>query len=87
MFRPEEILERLRKSPFTPVRIKVSSGEALDVFHPDLVLVGQRDITLGTANKRNPATYDSQTRVAIMHITMLEDIASPASHSSSNGEE
>jgi hypothetical protein len=86
MCRPDEILERLRKRPFTPVRIKVTSGEEFDILHPDLVLVGERDVTIGTASKRNPGMYYSQTRVAIMHITMLEDITSQASHGSSNGE-
>jgi hypothetical protein len=35
MFRPEKILERLKKRPFTPVRLKVTSGEEFDIFHPD----------------------------------------------------
>ena len=86
MFTPEQILKRLKTRPFKPLRIKVSSGEEFDIFHPDLVLVGQRDITIGTASKRNPATYDDQTRVAIMHMTMLEDLPMPSSQAKSNGQ-
>jgi hypothetical protein len=50
-------------------------------------LVGERDVTVGTASKRNPGMYHSQTRVAIMHITMLEDLPSPISQPPANGQE
>jgi hypothetical protein len=85
MFRAEEILNRLKKSPFTPLRIKITSGEEFEIRHPDLVLVGERDLTVGTASKRNPAMYHSQTRIAIMHITMLEDLPASVSNPPTNG--
>lgn len=86
MFTPEEILDRLKKQPFVPVRIKVASGEEFDIYHPDLVLVGRQDIVIGNASKRNPATFDMVTRVAIMHMTMLEDLPAPTSSMPSNGQ-
>jgi hypothetical protein len=82
MFSPEDIQARLRQSPFMPVRIIISSGQTFDVFHPDLVLVGRRDMIIGMASKKNPTTYEQTTRVPLMHITALEDL--PATSSSSN---
>jgi hypothetical protein len=76
MFAPEDILERLRKRPFVPVRI-VTTTEKHEIHHPDLVLVGRRFIEIGTASRENPETFDQITRVAILHITALEDMASP----------
>jgi hypothetical protein len=74
MFNAESIQSRLRQQPFRPLRIVTTSGEAIAVTHPDLVLVGSRDIIIGTANRRNPSIYDTVTRIALIHITALEDI-------------
>jgi hypothetical protein len=82
MFNPDDIQARLRQSPFVPVRIIISSGQTFDIYHPDLVLVGHRDMIIGMASKKNPARYESTTRVPIMHITALEDL--PTTSTSSN---
>jgi len=54
MFNAEIIQSRLRQSPFVSMRIIISSGLTFDVYHPDLVLVGVREIMIGMASKRNP---------------------------------
>ena len=39
----DEILEWLKRDPFVPFRITLSSGQGYDVRYPDLITVG-RDI-------------------------------------------
>ena len=78
MFTPDIIQSRLRQQPFLPLRIIISSGQTFDVFHPDLVMVGEREIMVGMASTRNPTRYDRVTRVPLMHITALEDLPSPS---------
>jgi hypothetical protein len=78
MFTPEEVDERLHQRPFAPFRIVTSAGPTFDVFHPDLVLVGRRSLIIGTASSENPRHYELTTRVAMMHITDLEDLPAPA---------
>jgi hypothetical protein len=78
MFSPNDILARLRQSPFVPVRIIISSGQTFDVFHPDLVLVGRRDMIIGMASTENPAQYEQTARVPLMHVTALEDLSASA---------
>jgi hypothetical protein len=81
MFRAEDIQARLREQPFRPFRIIVSEGLRYDIKHPDLVLVGQRDLTVGYAQPERPTVYDRLVRIAIVHIVGLEDIeVTPASH-------
>jgi len=77
MFSPNEIQKRLNERPFRNLRIVTSSGQSYDVTHPDLVLVGSRDIMIGTASNDNPTFYDTVSRVALMHITDLQDIPNP----------
>lgn len=78
MFRPDNILTRLHERPFRPLRIVVSEGQHFDIHHPDLVLVGERDLMIGFPSTENPAVYDRVTRVALMHVVALEDLPAPA---------
>lgn len=77
MFSPEMIRTRLKQQPFAPLRIVTSSGEAYTVAHPDLVMVGLRDVIIGLASKKNPSIYADVARIALMHITALEDVPVP----------
>jgi hypothetical protein len=83
MFRPEDIQARLREKPFRPLRIIASEGQRFDIHHPDLVLVGQRDLIIGFPSPGNPGIYDRQTRVALVHIVALEEL--PLQPTQTNG--
>lgn len=78
MFSSDDIQSRIRQQPFRPVRIIISSGQQFDVFHPDLVLVGRRDMIIGMASSENPAQYDRTTRIPIIHVTAMEDLPAPS---------
>lgn len=85
MFRAEEIQARVNEKPFRPFRLIASEGLRYDIVHPDLVLVGQRDLAIGFPSPDNPRLYDRLIRVAIVHVVGLEDL--PASTpASSNGQ-
>jgi hypothetical protein len=83
MFTPEIIHERLHRQPFQPFRIVASEGLRFDVHHPDLVMVGQRDLTIGIPAPHHPSIYSRQVRVAIVHIAAIEDL--PMSAGTKNG--
>jgi hypothetical protein len=78
MFRPDEIQDRLRQRPFRPLRLIASEGLRYDILHPDLVLVGQRDLTIGFPSPDNPRLYDRLIRVALVHVVGMEDLPLPA---------
>ena len=74
MFRPEEIQARLREKPFRPFRMVASEGLRYDIYHPDLVLVGKRDVTIGFAAPDSPTIYDRLVRVALVHVVAMEEL-------------
>jgi hypothetical protein len=74
MFTAEEIQARLRQRPFQPLRIIVSEGMHFDIHHPDLVLVGRRDLSIGSPDQSSPSIYSGIIRVALVHVVALEDI-------------
>lgn len=77
MFTGRDIYRRIKSRPFKPVRIRTSDGQTYDVYHPDLVIVGSRHVTIGTASADAPELADLETRVAIFQITALEDLPVP----------
>jgi hypothetical protein len=84
MFRPDDIQARLRERPFRPLRLIASEGLRYDITHPDLVLVGQRDLIIGYPSPDNPQLYDRVIRVAIVHLVGIEDLPFSTT-STSNG--
>lgn len=77
MFTPDDIQTRVRERPFVPLRIVTSAGQSFDVYHPDLIMIGPRSLTIGTASSENPRQYEQTTRVAVMHVRVLEDLPTP----------
>jgi hypothetical protein len=85
MFTADDIQARVRQQPFQPLRIVTSAGQTFDLYHPDLIMVGRRDLTVGRASAENPTQYEQTTRIAIMHVTALEDLPMSAK-SGGNGQ-
>ncbi len=85
MFASSQIVELVRRRPFVPIRIVTSSDETFDVTHPDLIMVGQRDVIIGRASANDPRTYDLASHVAIMHVTAVHDLPSPAPITNNGG--
>jgi hypothetical protein len=85
MFTIEDLHARARQQPFVPFRIVTSAGQAYDIYHPDLVMVGERELMVGTASTQHPRVYSRASRLAIVHITALEDLP-VASPPQTNGE-
>lgn len=78
MFTAEDIETRIHQRPFVPVRIVTSAGQMFDIYHPDLIMIGRRALILGTASTENPKHFEQATRVALLHVTALEDLPTPA---------
>ena len=74
MFRPEEIQARLRQQPFRPFRIVASEGLRYDIYHPELVMVGERDLAIGLPGPGNGPIYQRLVMVALMHVVALEQL-------------
>jgi hypothetical protein len=79
--RPEELLELIRRQPFTPLRIYATDGETYQINHPDQIIVlrGCVDIGVGASNGATPS--ERVQRLSLIHVVRVEE-AEPASRSS-----
>jgi hypothetical protein len=79
MFSADNVQARLRERPFIPMRIVTTTNQTYDVYHPDFVMVGRRFLIIGVPSADNPCQAEQVTRVAILHVTELRDLPTPAS--------
>lgn len=83
MFTAEDVKARLRDQPFQPVRFVTSTGQMYDIYHPDLVFVGRSFLIIGRPSTENPTVADQVTRVAMLHLTEMQNLPAPMPYSSS----
>jgi hypothetical protein len=74
MFTSDDIKARVMETPFIPLRVVTSSGQSYDITHPDLIMVGRRALMIGTAGNENPTQFETVSRVAILHVSDLQDL-------------
>jgi hypothetical protein len=74
MFSPDDIQARLRQQPFVPLRIVTTTGQSYDIHHPELMMVGRHYVIVGLPSKENPTQIEQDTRVAIIHLTEIQDL-------------
>ncbi len=77
MFTADDIQSRIHGRPFVPVHIITSSGQAHDVYHLDLIMVGRRALIIGIASTENPTHFEQVSRVALMHVSDLQALPTP----------
>lgn len=58
MFSTAGARARVREAPFRPFQLVTSSGDVHDVLHPELIMVGVRDLAVGIPSSEHPGVYD-----------------------------
>jgi hypothetical protein len=74
MIKADDIRERLAKTPFSPFRIRMSSGDAYDIYHPELVVAMNRLLMVGTVAPNGDPEDERAHVLSVMHVTALESI-------------
>jgi hypothetical protein len=65
---PQEIRELLRRDPFEPFRIKLTSGDGYDIRDPDSVALGKNRVFVAFTDKYG------WTAFPYLHIAALESL-------------
>lgn len=80
---PEAVRKLLIAKPFQPFRIHVVDGESYEIHHPDLVMIGLRELIIGIPHKRKDGIYQSIVFVSLPNIGRIE-IIEPSNTSPEN---
>jgi hypothetical protein len=71
-------MQRVRKRPFVPFRLVLSTGQTYEVCHPDLIMVGRQALMIGTPSVEDPSLAEQVTRVALAQVTEVQDLPPPS---------
>jgi hypothetical protein len=77
----DAIFARLRRRPFVPFRIILSSGTTYDILHPEMLFVSKSGVTVAIYDKdQRPSPEEIPSReslISFLHIAATEDLPSP----------
>lgn len=74
MFTAEAIQSLMRRQPFIPLQVVTSSGDSHTIPHPELAMVGRRFLDIGVPAKPGQTIFDQVIRVALLHITVINEL-------------
>ena len=79
----DAIFARLRRRPFVPFRIILSSGTNYDIMHPEMLFVSKSGLTVAIYDRgQHPSPEEIPVRealVSFLHVAATEDLSLPAS--------
>jgi hypothetical protein len=77
----DAVFARLRRRPFVPFRMILSSGTTYDVLHPEMLFVSKSGVTVAIYDKDqrpSPDEIPRESLVSFLHIAATEDLPQPA---------
>ena len=78
--RYQELHDTLRKSPFRPFRIKLTTGETFDVTHPNFAALTRSSILVFTSSEHDEIP-DRFSQYDLPHVVGIE----PVENGNTNG--
>ncbi len=74
----DAIFARLRRKPFVPFKLVLSSATTYDIMHPEMMFVSKSGITVAIYNRGQRPSADEipvrETLVSFLHVAATEDL-------------
>ena len=75
----DAIFTRLRRKPFVPFRLILSSGTPYDILHPEMLFISKSGLTVAIYDKdQRPVPEEMPVREALvsyLHVAATEDLS------------
>lgn len=79
----DSLFARLRRRPFVPFRLILSSGTTYDITHPEMLFISKSGITLAIYDKDQRVSPDEipsrEVLISFLHVAATEDLPQPMS--------
>jgi hypothetical protein len=73
MIKSQDLLDKVRATPFAPFRVTMTNGDAFNVMHPDQVLVLRHKFVVGVGG-RGGGAYERDVDCSLLHVVSIEDL-------------
>jgi hypothetical protein len=84
--RAEELMQVVRRRPFEPFRILLTTGQTYDIRHPELIWVFRQCADIALDPDPKTGVIDREERISLLHVVRIEGLERPVQHGSGNGE-
>jgi hypothetical protein len=84
---PEELARLIRSRPFIPLRLHLTNGEAFDIRHPELAIIGRSVVDIGFDPDPEYGIVDRKAYIGLSHIVRVERLEPAPKPGKSNGED
>lgn len=79
----DALFARLRRKPFVPFRLILSSGTTYDILHPEMLFVSKSGLTVAIYDRNQSPSPDEiplrEALVSFLHVAATEDLPQPMS--------
>lgn len=79
----DAVFAHLRRRPFVPFRLILTSGTTYDILHPEMLFVSKSGLTVAIYDRdQRPSPEEIPMReapVSFLHIAATEDMPQPSS--------
>lgn len=72
--RTEDLARYWRQRPFHPIRVYLANGQAYEVGHPEMMMVGKRSVLIGLASYPGRTLFDRLVDVDLVQIIRVESL-------------
>jgi hypothetical protein len=85
----DAVFARLRRRPFVPFRLVLTSGTTYDVTHPEMLFVSRSGLTVAIYDREQSPSPDEipvrEALVSFLRIAATEDLPQPVSQHGQSG--
>ena len=79
----DAVFAGLRRRPFVPFRIILSSGTTYDILHPEMLFISKSGLTVAIYDQGQRPSPDEipmrESLVSFLHVAATEDLPQPMS--------
>jgi hypothetical protein len=77
MMTPKEVISHVFAEPFRPFRIRMASGEAYEIKHPENVSVGRSNVTLFVPSMDERPSDELFHKLSLLLMESIEPLGKP----------
>ena len=79
MMNVREVVNFIAAEPFRPFRVRMASGQAYEVRHPEMAQVGRTTLTIYSVVDGQNGSQEQWHRLSLLLIESIEPISVPVS--------
>ena len=72
--RADELRKLLDRRPFEPIRLHLSSGQTVDIKHPEMAFVTHSLVVVGVTESDDAGVADYAVHYNLLHVVKIEPL-------------